>query len=204
MQKHIYCSAAMTPKLHDIFVSFILSQGDVEEYIIYLTSVGGVPIVGFNLYSFIKARPEKTTIYNMGNVDSAAVQFFLGFKKRLSTPTGTFMVHQTTFSKDFLPQNYSRFDVQKALNELTSLEVKTEQIILAETTTRAQTPFTIDQVRAAIFQTTVIQAPEALSRGIIDAIVEPVFPTSDVLYLTETYLAQIPMTPPVAAPPSAP
>ncbi|HEY5865041.1 MAG TPA: hypothetical protein VI542_05740, partial [Candidatus Tectomicrobia bacterium] len=83
-------------------------------------------------------------------------------------------------------------------------EVKTEQIILAETTTRAQTPFTIDQVRAAIFQTTVIQAPEALSRGIIDAIVEPVFPPSDVLYLTETYLAQIPVTPSVVAPPSAP
>ena len=185
--------------MHDVFVSFILSQNDITEYVIYLTSIGGVPFVGFNLYSFIKSRPEETTVYNMGNVDSAAVQFFLGFKKRFSTPTGTFMVHQTTFSKDFLPQNYSQFDVQKALNELVSIELKTAQIILAETTARAQTPLTIDQVRAAIFQTTIVGAPQALSYGIIDAIVEPVLPSSDVLYLTETYLAQIPVTPPVAA-----
>ena len=109
------------------------------------------------------------------------------------------MVHQTTFSKDFLPQNYSQFDVQKALNELVSIELKTAQIILAETTARALTPLTIDQVRAAIFQTTIVGAPQALSYGIIDAIVEPVLPSSDVLYLTETYLAQIPVTPPVAA-----
>jgi len=197
MQKHIYCSAAITPKMHDVFISFILSQNDVTEYVIYLTSPGGFPFVGFNLYSFIKARPEETTVYNMGNVDSAAVQFFLGFKKRYSTPTGTFMVHQTTFSKDFLPQNYSRFDVQKALNELASIESKTEQIILAETTARAQTPLTVEQIRAAIFQTTIVRAPEALSHGIIDAIVEPVLPSNDVLYLTETYLAQIPMTLPV-------
>ena len=78
------------------------------------------------------------------------------------------MVHQTTFSKDFLPQNYSQFDVQKALNELVSIELKTAQIILAETTARALTPLTIDQVRAAIFQTTIVGAPQALSYGIVD------------------------------------
>jgi ATP-dependent protease ClpP protease subunit len=90
--------------MHDVFVSYVLSQRNVEEYIVYLTSPGGSPWAGFNLYSFMKARPEKTTIYNMGNVDSAAVQFFLGFKHRFAVPSATFMVHPTTFSKDPLPQ----------------------------------------------------------------------------------------------------
>ena len=103
MQKHIYCSANITPKIHDVFVAFVLNQINISEYVIYLTSPGGSPWAGFNLYSFIKSRPEKTTVYNMGNVDSAAVQFFLGFKHRFTVPNCTFMIYPTTFSKDALP-----------------------------------------------------------------------------------------------------
>ena len=199
MQKHIYCSTAITPKMHDIFVQFVLSQKDVTEYIVYLTSLGGIPFAGFNLYSFIKSRPERTVVYNMANADSAALQFFLGFKKRFSTPFGTFLIHPTTFARDVLPQQYSQFDAKKALQQLEATEAKTGEIILAETTARAKTPLTLDQVRQFMLESHVIGATEALTLGIIDDIVEPVLPPSDVLYLTEAYLAQIPMTPSVAA-----
>jgi ATP-dependent protease ClpP protease subunit len=186
----------MTPKMHDVFIQFVLSQKDVTEYIVYLTSLGGTPFVGFNLYSFMKSRPEHTTVYNMANVDSAALQFFLGFKKRLSTPFGTFMIHPTTSTRDVLPQQYSQFDVQKALQQLEATEAKTAQIIVTETSARAQTPLTTDHVRQSMLASRVIGAAEARTLGIIDGIAEPMFPPSDVFYLTETYLAHIP---PVAA-----
>lgn len=189
--KHIYCSTGMTQKMHDVFVGFVLSQQDVSEYVVYLASSGGNPLIGFNLYSFMKARPEETTVFNMSSVDSAAVQFFLGFKNRHSAPIGTFMVHPTTFSRDVLPQHYNQFDARRALNELESVELKTEKIILTETIDRAKTPLTEQQVKGAMFQTTVLRADQALDFGIIDSIVEPILPSSDVLYLTDASLASM-------------
>jgi ATP-dependent protease ClpP protease subunit len=202
LQKHVYCSANITPKMHDVFVSFVLSQKNVAEYIIYLTSPGGSPWAGFNLYSFVKSRPEETTVYNMGNVDSAAVQFFLGFKRRFAVSNSSFMVHPTTFSKDPLPQFYSLFDARKAAHEIDSIETKTVSIILAETAGRGGEELTATAVREAMFHTTVIPAEQALRQGIIDAIEQPILPESDVLYLTETYLASLPSGP--QPPPSSP
>lgn len=202
MQKHIYCSANITPKMHDVFVSFVLSQKGVTEYYVYLTSPGGSPWAGFNLHSFIKSRPEKTTVYNMGNVDSAAVQFFLGFRHRFAVPNSTFMIHPTTFSKDVLPQFYSLFDARKAVHEIDSIETKTVNIILAETAGRGSEVLTADDVRSAMFQTTVVPAERALQVGFIDTIEQPTLPESDVLYLTESYLASLPSGP--QPPPSSP
>jgi ATP-dependent Clp protease, protease subunit len=195
VQKHVYCSANITPKMHDVFVQFVLSQKGVSEYVIYLSTPGGSPWAGFNLYSFMKSRPEKTTVYNMGNVDSAAVQFFLGFKERFAIPNSTFMIHPTTFSKDVLPQFYSLFDARKAVHEIDSIETRTVNIILAETAARRTEELTVESVRNAMFQTTIIPAEKALSFGIIEAIKEPVLPDSDVLYLTESYLASLPTGP---------
>lgn len=191
MQKHIYCSANITAKMHDVFVSYILSQTNVTEYVLYLTSPGGNPAVGFNLYAFMKARSEKTTVYNMSNVDSAAVQFFLGFEHRYGTPNCTFMVHPTTFSKDFLPQQYSAFDARMALNQIDSIEKKTVDIIVSETSKKASTVLTPEQIQSAMFQTTIVDAQNALKYGIIEKILDPVLPASDVLYLTENYLEKL-------------
>jgi ATP-dependent protease ClpP protease subunit len=126
-----------------------------------------------NLHSFIKSRSEKTTVYNMGNVDSAALQFFLGFRHRFAVPNSTFMIHPTTFSKDVLPQFYSLFDARKAVHEIDSIETKTVNIILAETAGRASEVLTADDVRSAMFQTTVVPAERALQVGFIDAIEQP-------------------------------
>ncbi len=205
MRKHVYCSANITPKMHDVFVSFILSQRNVEEYVVYLTSPGGSPWAGFNLYSFMKARPEKTTVYNMGNVDSAAVQFFLGFKQRFAVPSATFMVHPTTFSKDPLPQFYSLFDARKNVHELDSIETKAVNIIVSETIGRGSEQLSADDVRGAMFQTTIVPADRALFVGIVDAIEQPTLPDTDVIYLTESYLASLPSgpQPPPSSPPTA-
>jgi len=63
------------------------------------------------LYSFFKARPERTTIYNMSSVDSAGVLFFLGFDSRFGVPASSFMVRQTKFSKAMLPDWCSHSDL---------------------------------------------------------------------------------------------
>jgi hypothetical protein len=65
------------------------------------------------LYTFFKARPERTTIYNMSSVDSAGVLFFLGFESRFGVPASSFTVHQTKFSKAMLPEWYSYRLVQQ-------------------------------------------------------------------------------------------
>lgn len=65
----------MTPQFHDVFVQFILSQSDMTELELYLTTPGGNPFTGFNLYGFIKSLQVETTGYNIGTVDSAGVQF---------------------------------------------------------------------------------------------------------------------------------
>jgi hypothetical protein len=46
--------------------------------VLVLLESGGHPGSGMELYTFFKARPERTTIYNMSSVDSAGVLFFLG------------------------------------------------------------------------------------------------------------------------------
>lgn len=189
MKKHVYCSTGITPQFHDIFVQFILGQQDMTELELYLTTPGGNPFTGFNLYSFIKSLQIETTVYNIGTVDSAGVQFFLGFKNRFAVENATFMVHQVKFARDILPPMYTRFDLLTALREIESVENKTEQVILKETVGRARDPLTLDAVRSAIFQTTVSNAQTALEHGVIDAIRQPAIPKEDVLYVTEDYLA---------------
>ena len=83
--QHIYCSAIISKKMCDALTSYVFSvsaaKGGIDEFVVYLVTGGGHPGSGMELYTFFKARPERTTIYNMSSVDSAGVLFFLGFEK---------------------------------------------------------------------------------------------------------------------------
>ena len=191
MKKYIYCSANISPQFFDVFVQFVISQADMTDLELYLTTSGGNPFTGLNLYSFVKSIQVATTVYNVGAVDSAGVPFFLGFKNRYAYAQSTFMVHQTKFSRDLLPPMYTRFDLLTSLRELESVENKTEQVIFSETISRAQTPLTLDEIKDAIFQTTVMNAQFALASGVVDELRESLIPKENVLYITESYLASL-------------
>jgi integration host factor subunit beta len=91
------------------------------------------------------------------------------------------------------------------VHELDSIETKTVDIIVAETVGRGTKQLSADDVRSEMFQTTIVPADRALLVGFIDAIEQPILPKSDVLYLTESYLASLPSgpQPPPSSPPTA-
>ena len=71
--QHIYCSAIISKKMCDALTSYVFSvsaaKGGIDEFVVYLVTGGGNPSSGMELYSFFKARPERTTIYNMSSVE---------------------------------------------------------------------------------------------------------------------------------------
>ena len=79
--QHIYCSAIISKKMCDALTSYVFSvsaaKGGIDEFVVYLVTGGAHPGSDMELYTFFKARPERTTIYNMSSVDSAGVLFFL-------------------------------------------------------------------------------------------------------------------------------
>ena len=101
--QHIWCSVGITKKMEDVFIGYILNQGQrVSEYVVYLSTLGGSPFSGVTLYNFMKSIPQKTTVYNMGIVASAGVPFFLAFQNRVGVPDCSFMIHQTTLPRTSL------------------------------------------------------------------------------------------------------
>jgi len=193
--QHIYCSAAISKKMCDALTGFIFSAsaaGKIDEFVVYLVTGGGSPVVGMELYSFFKARPERTTIYNMAHVDSAGVLFFLGFENRFATPAASFMVHQTKFSKAMLPDWYSHSDLTKSEQELLAIDLKTHVVIANETGPHAPQPLSLEAVADAAARTTVYFAEDAERHGFVREVVVPEMPTEGLFCLTDQYLTQLP------------
>jgi ATP-dependent protease ClpP protease subunit len=180
----------------DALTSYVFSisaaKGGLDEFVVYLVTGGGNPSSGMELYNFFKARPERTTIYNMSSVDSAGVLFFLGFQTRYGVPASSFMVHQTKFSKGSLPEWYSYSDLKKSEMELLAVDQKTHRVISSETRSKAEVPLSVGDIEAAAAQTTIYFAEDALRHGFIEAIITPTMPIQDVFYLTDQYLAGLP------------
>ena len=132
----------------------------MDEIVVYLVTGGGNPSSGMELYNFFKARPERTTIYNMSSVDSAGVLFFLGFQNRYGVPASSFMVHRPKFSKAMLPEWYSYSDLKKSELELLAVDQKTHRVIAVETASKAEAPLSVEDVEAAAARTTVYFAEE--------------------------------------------
>ena len=194
--QHIWCSATITKKMEDVLVGFICNQAQtaagVSEYIIYLSTLGGSPFCAVNLYNFIKSIPQKTTVYNMGNVFSAGVPFFLGFQKRIGVPDCSFMIHQTTLPRTSLPEQFNVFDIDTQKASLLATDEKTQKIIQKETATKGTRTLTLAAIRRAFQNTTTYTAIEAQKYGFIDKIELPKLPEAGVIYLTDQYLATLP------------
>lgn len=194
--QHIWCSASITKKMEDVFIGFICNQAqqglNVSEYIVYLSTVGGSPFSAISLYNFLKSLPQKTTVYNMGTVYSAGVLFFLGFQNRLGVPDCSFMIHQTTISKALLPESLSVFDLKTQEEMLRATDEKTHRIIEKETRLKAKTPLLIKEIEEAALKTTIYHADEAVKRGFIENVEQPIIPTSKIIYITDQWLATQP------------
>lgn len=194
--QHIWCSATITKKMEDVLVGFICTQAQssagVSEYIVYLSTIGGSPFCAVNLYNFIKSIPQKTTVYNMGNVFSAGVPFFLGFQNRIGVPECSFMIHQTTLPRSSLPEQFNVFDIDTQKASLLATDDKTQKIIQKETSSRGTKPLTLRAIKSAFQNTTTYCASVAQKYGFIDKIELPKLPETGVIYLTDQYLSTLP------------
>lgn len=190
--QYVWCSAGISKKLEDVLCSFIIAQLqkglNVSEYVFYVSSVGGDPYAGVNLFSFLKSLSIKTTAYNMGMVASAGVPFFLGFGTRIGVPNCSFMVHQTTINRNSFPENVNVFEMQTQLQLLAGTDKKTQAIIETETRAKAQTPLTTSEVEAAIERSQTYQAEDALKYGFIEKIEQPEISKTNILYVTDEWL----------------
>lgn len=194
--QHIWCSAAITKKMEDVLVGFICNQAQssvgISEYVIYLSTIGGSPFCAVNLYNFIKSIPQKTTVYNMGNVFSAGVPFFLGFQNRIGVPDCSFMIHQTTLPRSALPEQFNVFDIDTQKASLLATDEKTQKIIQKETASKGTKTLTLSAIKKAFLNTTTYTATEAQKYGFIDKVELPKLPETGVIYITDQYLATLP------------
>lgn len=192
---HIWCSAYITQKMEDVIVGHILGlaqkQIDVDEYVFYITCIGGSPSSAINLHNFLKSIPQRTTAYNMAGVASAGVLFFLGFETRIGVPGCSFMIHQTTYPRAILPEHFTTFDAQTRLDELATSDKKTRLIIESATSSKASKPLTINDIEDAMLRTTTYYQDDALDHGFIERIETPKLPGQDVLYVTDHYLEKL-------------
>lgn len=182
--------------MEDVFVGFVCNQAqngtNIDEYVIYLTTLGGSPFSAISLYNFIKSIPQKTTVYNMGIVASAGVPFFLGFQTRIGVPDCSFLIHQTSAPRDMLPQQVNIFDLDVQRSNLLATDDKSQKIILKETASRGTKTLSASKIKRDTLNSTTYIASEAHKYGFIDRIEIPKLPEKGVLYLTDQYLATLP------------
>jgi ATP-dependent Clp protease protease subunit len=75
--------------------------GGVKHVHLLFQSAGGYVGDGVFLYNFFSTIPIELTLYNAGQISSAAVVAYLGAKNRLTTKNATFMIHRSTNSPQF-------------------------------------------------------------------------------------------------------
>lgn len=78
-----------------IFTSIAAGSANKIEHIhVLFQSFGGAVADGICLYNFFRTLPIDLTLYNVGNVSSAATIAFLGAKGRKVAANATFMIHR--------------------------------------------------------------------------------------------------------------
>jgi len=194
--QYIWCSAAITKKFEDILIGFICNQiqnnQQITDYVFYFSTIGGSPFSAVNLYNFMKSIPQTTTVYNMGLVASAGIPFFLSFKNRVGVPGCNFMIHQTSISRNFLPEQVNTFDLETQKSSLIATDKQTQEIIITETASHAIKPLNKKTVEKAFLNSTNYDVKEAKKYGFIDKVDSPELPTKDIFYLTDQWLATQP------------
>jgi ATP-dependent protease ClpP protease subunit len=194
--QHIWCSAAISKKMEDVFVGFVFSQAQqgkrIDRYVVYLSTLGGSPFSAVNLYNFIKSLPQETIAYNMGTVASAGVPVFLAFKQRYGVPGCSFAIHQTTTSKTVLPEQISASELKTQAGNLEITDKRTQAIIETETMGRGTNPLTRRLLKTFWLKGTTFTDGEAQARGFIERVDQPTMPTENIVYITDQSLATLP------------
>lgn len=114
------------PIVRSFFSLFRDAYADgVQTIHLYIHSPGGNVADGIALHNYFDTFPVNIVAYNSGTVASAAVTAYLGAKRRVVAPTGTFMVHKTVGPALNMPAAR----LQASLDSVALDDCRTEQIL---------------------------------------------------------------------------
>jgi ATP-dependent Clp protease protease subunit len=134
---------------------------NVKEIHMLFQSVGGTVGDGIALYNFFQALTIDLTLYNVGQVSSAALIAYLGAKKRKVSAYASFMTHRTTSPAIALEGGKLR-----AMTESVILDDKRTEAILRKHITMPEEKWT------ALEDNLWLSAQDAVKFGIADEIAE--------------------------------
>jgi ATP-dependent protease ClpP protease subunit len=136
---------ANTPPLHDLYAIFVddinqantarivngftgaMASGNKHAHVMF-QSWGGFVGDGVMLYNFLRSMSAlDVSLYNSGQVASAAVIAYLGAKRRVASKSSIFMLHRSHNS----PQFATASKMEKMAANLTLDDKRTEDILKA-------------------------------------------------------------------------
>lgn len=103
----------------------VASNGGVQHIHLLYQSIGGAVGDGVFLYNLFRALPFKLTLYNGGQVSSAAAVAYLGAQGRKVSAGATFMFHRSTQT----PQVATVANMAAIVQNLTLDDERTEAIL---------------------------------------------------------------------------
>jgi ATP-dependent protease ClpP protease subunit len=170
---HLHFHLPINAKSIDALRHTIIDQLPTRptKLVVYMSSGGGVPSFGVEMYSFLQSLSIDTCVYNMGSIESAAVTVFMGFKERYATPASHFMTHKTRMNPGALSGDWVDEDYISAAKGLTLSDNKSMAVI-AEVTKLPMSE--IIPIFGA--QQTILTPQLALDMGFVQAIRTPTLP----------------------------
>ncbi len=155
----------------------LLSQLPVDTDTLYLIMAtnGGSVTQGIALYNLLRASQYKLIAHNIANVDSIGNIVFVAAEKRRATSHAVFLIHGVRSHMDEQDMNESGLK-----EKLSSIEMDNKRIrkIFCE-----RTKLSMDEMERLILDGVAEDSAYALSKGIVDEVVELVIPRGTVLHV---------------------
>ena len=139
----------------------------INQFIILISSPGGSVLHGLSAYNYLKGLPVTITTHNFGSVDSIGVVLFCGGSKRLSVPQARFLLHGV--SARFQNESLEEKQLEERLKGLQNNVENIAKVIAANTSKSVQ------DVRDAILERTILSSEEAKAWGLVDEIKTELF-----------------------------
>ena len=146
--------------------------GQVKHVHLLFQSAGGYVADGVFLYNLFRSVPIELTLYNVGQLSSAAVIAYLGATHRKTAKSATLMVHRSTNS----PQCATAAKLSHAAKSLVLDDQRTEAIV------RSHVNFPSELWDALTHHDVYVSGDEAVQFGIADEIGEFAPPTGTQVY----------------------
>lgn len=145
-----------------------ISKGATHIYYLF-SSPGGEVAQGMAVYNILKGLPVKTTMHNVGNVDSIGNAIFLAGKRRKTAPHSTFMFHGVGFDLT-TPTRLEEKNLRESLGTIDADHKRIGSVISQETALKGK------DINRLFRQAQTKDAAYALSSGIVHSVEDIAIP----------------------------